>query len=244
MTPFSDPGALMQKKYVKLIAALAVVMAGGSAYLLTRPSVWDTATPLVARTGPVDLLADLDPDAPSDGWKERRFFRITPTTYQLTQEDDRTALRCTTDNAASILARDTDIALAALPILSWSWKLTQPIDSDIDETTRDGDDHALRFYLRFINETGTETGTEIIWSNKSYAAGDYKIIDGFYHLVATGHDAPLNTWQDNRVDLRQVYRDIGGTGSPTLDVFGFFCDSDNTGSRSDGFFADISLSAG
>jgi hypothetical protein len=130
-----------------------------------------------------------------------------------------------------------------LPVLSWRWKVTQPIESDVDEASEEGDDHPLRLFLRFLNEDGEAHATEIIWSNRKYAAGEYKIIGAFYHYVANGLNTNTQEWHDQTVDLRQLYTDIGGTGAATLTTLGFFCDSDNTGTQSDGYFSDVILSA-
>ncbi len=233
----------MRKPIVAIVALAIILAAGYAAFIWVRAPFWETGKPLVAASGPINLLDDLDTDNFGGGWKEQRFFRITPTHYQMTEKDGARALRCTTNNSASILARDTDIALSDLPILSWQWKVTTPIKSTVDEDLEDGDDHPLRFYLQFSNETGKTKSAEIIWSNRIYAPGDYKIIGTFHHLVANGLDENVGVWHDQTVDLRQLYSDIGGTGTPRLQVLGFFCDSDNTGTQSDGFFREIVLSS-
>ena len=228
----------------RTILAIPILVLLGGAYWITRAPFFDTGNPLIGSGPPVDLLADLDTSDLGDGWRERRFFRITPTDYRLEEKDGTRILRCTTNNSASILARDTQIPLADLPILSWHWTVTQSIQSDVDEATEAGDDHPLRFFLQFSNESGETRGAEIIWSNREYAPGDYKIIGSFYHYVANGLDANIEEWHDQSLDLRQLYTDIGGTGTPILETLGFFCDSDNTGSQSDGAFSDVVLSAG
>lgn len=231
------------KKLMIIMAACAALGLAYWVYSTTRPPFFETATPLAAKTGPVDLLADLDPKNLGPGWRERSFFRVTPADYTLSQQDGKAVLRCTTDNSASILARDTDIDLNDLPILSWSWQVTQPIESDVDEATQAGDDHPLRFYARFSNPQGETRGMEIIYSNRKYAPGDYKIIGSFYHYVADGLAENVGTWSDHSVDLRQIYGDIGGIGAARLETLGFFCDSDNTGAQSAGMFRDVILSA-
>lgn len=237
--------ACLQKGYSmkKIVLALGVILFGGATYWTMRPDAFDTGAPLLAQGKAVHLLEGLNTDTLPEGWVHRTFFRIPATEYQMTKEDATPVLRCSTDKAASILARDTLIALADLPMLSWRWKVTQPIESDIDEATEHGDDHPLRLYLRFTNEAGETRGSEIIWSNRKYKPGDYKVIGSFYHYVANGLNANLNVWHEHSIDLRQLYRDIGGTGAPTLTVLGVFCDSDNTGGKSDGMFSDITLSA-
>ena len=222
---------------------LAMALIGLAVYWKTRSSPFDTGAPLVATTGPVRLLAGLDTENLPKGWVERTFFRVTPTDYRMVEEDGQRVLECTTNNSASILARDTRIAVDDLPMLTWRWKVTQPIESDVDEATPEGDDHPLRIYLRFADQKGAKLGTEIIWSNRKYAPGDFKIIGSFHHLVANGLDANVGRWHDQSVDLRKLYHDIGGTGEPVLRVLGFFCDSDNTGTSSDGFIGDVTLSA-
>lgn len=228
----------------KLSLILAVIILGtGGAYWMLKPSPYDTGSPLLSNGEPIHLLEGLDTTALPDGWLHQTFFRIAPTEYRMTAEDGKQVLRCTTNNSASILVRDTKIAIAELPILSWRWKVIQPIESDIDEATEDGDDHPVRLYLRFSNEEGELRGTEIIWSNIKYAPGDYKIIGSFYHYVANGLNENTQQWHTQTVDLNQLYRDIGGTGKATLEILGFFCDSDNTGTKSDGLFSDVTLSA-
>ncbi|MDB3935924.1 DUF3047 domain-containing protein [Granulosicoccus sp.] len=233
----------MRKSLIAIAAIVILVVASYVAYTALRPPFWETDNPLVAQIGPIDLLEDLDTGNLADGWKERTFFNIPATRYHVTEEDGARTLRCTTDASGSILARDTDIALSDLPILSWQWKVTVPINSDVPEDEEDGDDHPLRFYLQFANESGETKGAEIIWSNKKYMPGDFKIIGTFHHLVANGLDENAGVWHDQSVDLRQLYSDIGGSGAASLQVLGFFCDSDNTGAKSDGYFRSITLSA-
>ena len=233
----------MRKPFITIAAAVLIAIAIYAAYLALRPPFWETDNPLLAGTGSIDLLNDLDTDNLAAGWKERTFFNITPTRYQISEEDGVSALRCATNGSGSILARDTDIALKDLPMLSWQWKVTVPISSDVDEEKEEGDDHPLRFYLQFSNDAGETKGAEIIWSNKKYVPGDYKIIGSFHHLVANGLDENVGVWHDQKVDLRQLYSDIGGNGAARLEVLGFFCDTDNTGAKSDGYFRNIMLSA-
>ncbi|WP_157736123.1 DUF3047 domain-containing protein [Granulosicoccus antarcticus] len=229
----------------KLIIPGVVIVSGIAwGYSALGSDVFKTGHPLLATSGPVELMdSDFSTEALPDGWAHRTFFRIKPTDYQMVEEDGRRALACTTDNSGSILARETSIQLADLPTLSWNWKISKPIESAMDEDTEDGDDHPARLFLRFENESGETKTTEIIWSNKKYTPGDYKIIGNFHHLVANGLNSNVGQWHPQSVDLRELYTQIGGTGAPALTVLGFFCDSDNTGVQSEAFFSDVTLSA-
>jgi len=228
----------------KILPVILVIAIAGVVYWKTRPSPFNTGNPLVASEARVELLAGLNTQELPSGWVHREFLTVSPAEYEMVEEDGKKVLRCTTDNSASIFARDTAIPLATHPILSWRWKVVQAIESDVDEAITEGDDHPVRFFLTFSNENGDRNAMEIIWSNKKYAPGDYKIIGSFYHYVANGLDTNVGKWFDQTVDLRQLYKDIGGTGTPTLETLGFFCDSDNTGSKSEGMFSDVVLSAG
>ena len=227
----------------KTVLAILIVVIAGVIYWQTRPSPFNTGNPLSAGDAPVALLADLHTQELPAGWVHRKFLTVTAADYEMAQENGAPALRCVTNDSASILARDTAIPLSTHPILSWRWKVMQPVNSDIDEATREGDDHPVRLFLTFSNENSDRRAMEIIWSNKKYVPGDYKIIGDFYHYVANGLNENAGKWFDQTVDLRQIYSDIGGTGTPTLETLGFFCDTDNTGTSSEGMFSDVVLSS-
>ncbi|MDA9865534.1 DUF3047 domain-containing protein [bacterium] len=225
----------------KIVTVVLIVGLGIGAWWMTRASDFDTGSPLAFENVDVSLLDDLDTDNLPDGWVHRKFLTVAAADYDMVQDDGQLALRCTTDASASIFARDTEIPVADLPVLSWEWKVTQPIESDIDEATEEGDDHPVRLFLVFSNEEAARTAMEIIWSNKKFAPGDYKIIGNFHHYVANGLDENVGRWHSHSLDLREIYADIGGTGTPTLQTLGFFCDSDNTASQSEGLFRNVTL---
>ena len=227
----------------KILLILVLITVAAAVYWKTRPSPFDTGDPLLASGDSVALLAGLNTEELPSGWVHRKFMTVSPADYQMVEDDGKSVLRCSTDNSASIFARDTAIPLDTLPMLSWRWKVTQPINSDVDESTHEGDDHPVRFYLTFSNENGERRSMEIIWSNKKYASGDYKIIGNFYHYVANGLNSNVGKWFDQKVDLRQLYKDIGGTGTATLETLGFFCDSDETATKSEALVSDVVLSA-
>lgn len=227
----------------KILLLILLVLVAGFAYWITQPSPFDTGEPLLAGNKPIELLAELNTEELPAGWVHRTFMTVSAANYQMIAEEDASALRCTTNNSASILARDTSIPLSSHPMLSWRWKVIQPIESNTDEATEEGDDHPVRLFLVFSNENNDRRAMEIIWSNKKYTPGDYKIIGGFYHYVANGLNVNVGQWFDQELDLRDIYRDIGGTGTPTLETIGFFCDSDNTAGKSEGLFSDVVISA-
>lgn len=239
---------LMRPRNIALILVgfAGLLFAAFIFYKMLQPDPFDTGAPLLvndAREDRIALVGDnLALDNLPPGWVHRTFWNVTPTNYRLTTIDGRSALHCATDNSGSILARDTDISLAEFPILSWDWKIEEPLVSAIDEETSEGDDHPARFFVRFANAVGSSTAAEIIWSNTRFKPGDYKIIDGFHHLVANGLNENVGKWHSQSVDLEALYRQLpNSNGSPTLTLLGFFCDSDNTGGSTSAFFSDVHL---
>jgi len=228
-----------------IFAALLVV--GAIGYFSTAGETFDTGAPLTADANQtrIDLIgADFSMENLPQGWVHRSFWNTTPTEYALKSIDGREALFCATDNSGSILARDADIDLAEFPILKWEWLIAQPLVSDVDEGLAAGDDHPARIFLIFEDAEAQKFATEIIWSNQRFLPGDFKIIGAFQHLVVNGLPENAGIWQQQEVDLQELYRTVSGqTGPARLSVIGFFCDSDNTGGTTSAYFSDVRLEA-
>src|SRR5262249_14992296 len=69
-------------------------------------------------------------------------------------------------STASMLFRHVDLDLADYQFLIWRWYIEEPIESPLDEHTREGDDHPARLFLVFRMAAGEERRMEIIWGNK------------------------------------------------------------------------------
>jgi hypothetical protein len=116
-----------------------------------------------------------------------------------------------------------------------------PIRSPLDERTREGDDHPVRLFLRFITDRGEKRVMEVIWGNR-LKPRDYKYIGNFPHFVADAGDDRVGRWLDERVDLARVYAEIWKDAAPAhlVDV-AVFCDSDDTRTASIAYFAYVRL---
>ncbi|MGL1919408.1 MAG: DUF3047 domain-containing protein [Hyphomicrobiales bacterium] len=237
-------------KFTALFVSAAILLAGfyGGYKYYYRLNIFDTNAPLLAsdavdgRINLIDGALDVD-DLPA-GWVHRIFYTANQTEYKLIDFDGRQALHCATDNSGSILGRDVSLKLSEFPLLKWQWKIEKPLESDVDEETSEGDDHPARFFVVFEGDTGVRKATEIIWSNKRFKAGDYKILGNFYHLVANGLNENIGIWHDETVNLLDLYKVIGGkSADPSLQLLGFFCDSDNTGGKTSAYFSDVHFEA-
>jgi hypothetical protein len=59
-------------------------------------------------------------------------------------KDGMPSLRFETRSTASMLFRHVDLDLADYYVLTWRWYIEEPIESPLDERTREGDDHPAR----------------------------------------------------------------------------------------------------
>lgn len=233
----------MKRRWLLVLPALALALAGGWAL---RPDPFETGAPLTARDARQGRLHLLPPSGRLDrlppGWAHRTFLTAPAADYRLGTGDAGPEMRCLTDGSGSILGRETDVALADFPMLRWEWRIDRALPAMPDEATRAGDDHPARFFLRFEDGTGARHAAEIIWSNGAFAPGDWKVIEGFHHLVAGSGSAPSDGWQAAEADLPALLRRIGGDPEGArLRVLAFFCDSDNTGGASDARFRAVTL---
>jgi len=217
-------------------------MAVAAAIALGRTQRLNVLMPSGARELVVmDFAAPFPLDPPPAGWYHRRFWTRPPMQMSFAEKDGVPALRLATRASASMLFRHVDVDVAEYPTLTWRWYIEQPIVSDIDEHTREGDDHPARLFLAFTTNAGESRRMEIIWGNK-LRAGDYKFIGGFPHYAADGGDDRIGSWRRETVDLRTVTRRIWPDGAPARLVdIALFCDSDETRSTSVAYVADVTL---
>ena len=83
------------------------------------------------------------------GWYHRTFWTRGPMQTAFAVKDGVPALRFETRSTASMLFRHVDLDLADYQFLIWRWYIEEPIESPLDERTREGDDHPARLFLVF-----------------------------------------------------------------------------------------------
>lgn len=196
----------------------------------------------------MDFRQPLALDPQPEGWRHRRFFRTDPMQISFVSKEGRPSIRLATYNGGSMLYRFTDLALDQHPMLAWGWFVELPIASDVDETSKAGDDHPARIFLKFRSGEGDMHAMEIIWGNRKLRSGDWKYLESFWsrsrfpHYVARGGDENAGRWHDERVDLRTLYRkQWGDPRGARLEEVALFCDTDATGARSVAYFSTLRL---
>jgi len=198
--------------------------------------------PVMRFTEPLPL------DPLPEGWHHRTFLRHPPMDISFVTLEDVPAIRLATRDSASLLIRYVDIGLDTYPVLRWQWFVETPVESGLDERTVEGDDHPARLHLGFESADGDTHALEIIWGNRVLRAGDWKHLEFFFglvsfpHYVANGGHENVGRWHRERVDLTQLYRELWGdpAGARMTEV-ALFCDTDETGSESVAYFAEVAV---
>lgn len=194
----------------------------------------------------MDFRKPLKLDPLPDGWYHRTFFLTDPMHISFVSKEGRPSIRLATHRSGSMLYRFTELPLDQYPLLAWDWFVEQPIASEADETTKAGDDHPARLYLKFRSANGETHAMEIIWGNRKLRAGDWKYLKWFWsrspfpHYVARGGDENAGRWHDEKVDLRALYqKNWGESRGASLQEVALFCDTDATGAQSVAYFSAV-----
>ena len=216
------------------VLIVAAAAAGGVYWLrLERPNNQLLAEAGASHVVLMDFQQPLSLEPLPPGWVHRKFLTRPAMIVSHAVKEGVSALRCETNASGSIFGRWTDIDLAQYSKLTWNWFVEVPIASTIDEGTRAGDDHPVRFFLQFADSEGTTHAAEIIWGNRLFKRGDWKFIDRFVHYTADGGDENTGRWRDESADLLAIYRKASGrSDAGRLTRFAIFCDSDDTKGRS------------
>ncbi len=234
------------KKYAAGILCLLVVLSGCGERERINILAPDGSSPFSVMD--FSKITSLDPLP--DGWFHRTFWFTSPMDISFGTKEGRQAIKLATDNSASMLFRHVDIPLDDYPRLEWDWYIEQGVQSTISELTEDGDDHPARLFLSFEGVDGTPHRMEIIWGNVKLKPGEWKHLDmgnghSFPHYVANSGRENTRRWQDERVDMTELYNELWGdaAGARLTDI-ALFCDTDGTGAKSIAYFSKVQVSRG
>ena len=148
-----------------LLSPLLILLTGVSLQSC-RPNFGDRNNVLIPKGEPEIIVMEfsspisLNPIEP--GWYHYKF--LTRDSMQISFEIKETvpAIKLSTNDSASMLFRYVEIDLQQYPFLSWRWYIEQPIESDVDEKTKAGDDHPARLFVGFESSSGEDRYMEVI----------------------------------------------------------------------------------
>ena len=229
-----------------LVVAAAAIVIWSGVRVFSNVKLYDRHNVRIAHGEPEVVILDssrpfsLDP-LPA-GWYHRTLRARPPMDISFATKEGVPAIRLATRGSASMLYRHVDIGLDEYPILAWRWYIEQPIDNDLNELEREGDDHPARLYIVFRTAEGKERPFEVIWGNRRMRAGDTTIVNRVPHYAARGGLHNVGTWHDEEVNLRDLYRIFWTDEVPVRVInIALFADSDDTDTRSISYFANLRM---
>ena len=196
------------------------------------------------------------------GWKHQPLSKLKrDTVYALAQEDGRTVLSGVADSSASLFVAPIKQATGLPPILRWRWK-TDALIPGADNRDKKREDAPLRVIVAFDGDRSTLPEAErqrfkraqklfgrelpyavlmYIWSEQvplesvipSAHTSQVKML-----VVATGTGG-LGSWQSMRRNIAEDYRRAYGAAPGRVLGVAVMTDTDNTGSKAVGRYADI-----
>jgi hypothetical protein len=196
------------------------------------------------------------------GWVHEPLSKLKrDTVYTLVKEDGRTVLRAVADRSASAYVAHIQPPASVPTSLSWRWK-TDALVPGADNRERSKEDAPLRVMVAFDGDLATlpeaeqrrlrlansVSGQEVPFATLMYIWSDLvpvgTIITSTHTsqvkmLVVASGAAGLGKWQSVRRNVAEDYkRAYGAEPGPVLAV-SVMTDTDNTGEKAEGEYADI-----
>jgi Protein of unknown function (DUF3047) len=195
------------------------------------------------------------PDLQATGWRELAVSG-KPGNQFVGQPDG--SIEVISSSSVSRLFRPLQIDLAATPVLTWQWRVDEPVPPT-DLTRKGEDDTALTLYVGFPWDPDRASFTEwltrplveayvgddapgrvlaYVWGGKQRRGDAVKSphlrSSGFMRVLRPA-DSPTGEWFEERVDVAKEYREAFGEDPPDPSQLAISADTDNTRSRSRGF---------
>ena len=218
------------------VLRLALLLAGGGLF---------TGVVLAADTAEKIPIMDTH-FTPSEifNWEAKVFEGATE--YRLVLEDGEQVLRANSQGTASGLFYETEIDLNKTPYLSWRWKITQLPMLD-NELKKNGDDFAARIYI-VVNDGWTFLSTQAIsyvWSAKVPEGQQWPnpFTGKSAVMVSVRQQAAGDTWYTEKRNLKADLKQLFGKDITMVKAIAVMTDTDNSKSRAEAFYGNLSFSA-
>ena len=186
-----------------------------------------------------------------------------PTRYVLVDNFGTTVVEATAEGSASGLVQLLDIDPRERPVLTWRWKIAQPIE-DADTTKRSGEDAPARVMISFAgdkeslpfsdrlfsNQIKALSGLDVPYATLEYVWGsgapkDTVVINSYTSrirlVLAESGPEPLNEWVTETRDVVEDFRQAFGEEPGRITAIAIYTDADATGGRAQGYYGDIAF---
>jgi hypothetical protein len=229
-----------------------------------RGSAWFLAIAIALLTAaPPAPAADIPmgPDFAASGWRELE-VKGKPGNRFLAHPDG--SIEVVSSSSVSRLYRPVEVDLDATPVLTWRWRVNQPVPPT-DLTEKGEDDTAITLYVGFPWDPERASFTERLKRPlvETLAGEDApgRVLAYVFggkqrrgevvkspHLGGAGAmrvlrpaDSPTGEWFDERVDIAQDYAQSFGEAPPDPSQIAISADTDDTGSTTSGSVAGLAF---
>ena len=196
---------------------------------------------LFAEQADIKLVAGAFSSGSLDQWENKHFKNQTH--YQLVELNGIRVLRAESLDSASGLLKQQRIDLQQTPILNWSWRIENRLNSP-NEQVKSGDDYAARVYViingglafwqtKAINYVWANASSKnAIWPNAF--AGNHAIM-----IAIRSSSDPTGTWfREKRNVLTDLKQQFGGD-IRYIDAIAIMTDTDNSHGKATSYYGNI-----
>jgi len=167
------------------------------------------------------------------------------TNYQLVKQDHITALKASSQKAASGLIKKQQIDLSKTPFINWHWKVDSALYR-LSETMKQGDDFAARVYV--VVDGGiffwNTLALNYVWSSnqKINARWTSPFTANAKMIAIQSGNQFKNQWRTEKRNVRQDLRDLFDRDIRFIDAIAIMTDTDNSGQSAIAYYGDIYFS--
>lgn len=218
----------------------------------------------VAATAPSSLgaFSRMSPETGfDDGWMVSGLRDVSPTRFDLVDDDGRTVLRAHAEGAAASLTRAVSWDPEARPLLAWRWRVDRVV-TRADISSKQGDDFAARLYVFFDYPLSRLSFTErtkvrlarwwyggqvptaaicYVWANRETpGTSTWNAYTSRVRMVVLRNaDSAVGDWVDEQRDLAADFLSAFGEPAPRITGLALAADTDQTGETVTAWFGDI-----
>ena len=174
-------------------------------------------------------------------WTQKSFEGETH--YSLQSLPNAVVLKADSQAAASGLFKEKTVDLRQTPYLNWRWQVGSRL-SGLNEQSKAGDDYVARVYVLLKGGLAfwQTKAINYVWSSNSKK--DSRWPNAFagkqvMMLAVRGPEAPLNTWQQEKRNVRADFKQLFAEDVVEIDAVAIMTDTDNSGGTASALYGDI-----
>jgi len=232
----------------QLILGTALAVTGGCALAASASSIGAFST--MSTSGGFE-----------DGWTLTTMPDVSPTRFDLVDDDGVGVVKATADNAAASLTRTLRRNISEQPWLRWRWRINRVVEQS-DIAAKQGDDFAARLYVFFdypLERLSLAERTKLrlarwwygdqvpaaalcyVWANQEQPGTTAwnAYTSRVRMVVLRNADSDVGSWVDEKRNLAADFRAAFGDITPVVTGIAIGADTDQTEESVTAWFGDI-----